>query len=288
MRYLVLIMVLALTLTSCSLKKVTTSMTAKIVSDGMIAVESEPDLWIAKESVVPMVKLLEVFNSGDPNNKYSNALMAKVYGNLAFGFFEPEMMRTGEKDSGVWRDRVVRYYTLGSDAGMRTCDKKFGKRIDGVKKAGKKDMSLLFWTAFDMGNLINLKKDDINLVANLPRVEAMIDRILELDANYAYGSALAFKATLLASRPTMMGGNPEGSKDIFEKAIAASNGKYLMTKVLYAEWYAIPQGNKTLAKNLLNEVIAGDTNAIPEQALANNLAKERAGLLLKTIGSGRL
>jgi hypothetical protein len=83
------------------------------------------------------------------------------------------------------------------------------------------------------------------------------------------------------SRPELLGGNPEKSKLNFEKGIAASDGKFLMARVNMAQYYAVQTQDLVLYKKLLEEVVAGDAAALPEQRLSNELAKERAKILLK-------
>lgn len=267
----------------------TVSMVARIASDGLSAMESEDDLWIAKESIVPLTKVMEVFDKGNPRNRRFSSLMAEVYGNVAFGFFEPRHMAAPDEEKGVWLQRMKKYYSRGYESGMDSLKKRFGKSVVGpiagfekaISRARRKDIRLLFWTAFNLINLINLSRDDIKSIADLPKASVMIDRVIELKRDFGCGSALAFKGALLASRPKMLGGNPEEAVKFFEEAINIKDGKYLMTKVMYAEWYAIPMGHKVFAKKLLNDVIGSDVSDFPEQALANNLAKERAGILLK-------
>lgn len=282
------ILLLCIIVSSCSIQKTVTTLTARVVTDGMKALETESDLWIADQSVVPMVKIIEVLKEGDPENREFLSLMPQVYGNIAFGFFEPKYL-AGAKEKDVWRQRIERYYRLGSESGMKGLSKRFGKGVDGsimdfekaVKKAKKQDLKVLFWTAFDLGNLVNLNRDDVASVANMPKVNMMIDRVLELDPQFGYGSALAFKAAMLASRPKMLGGDPDKASALFNEAIKMHDGKYLMTKVMYVEWLTIPQGDANLTRKLLTEVINAEPNILPEQALANQIAKERARILLK-------
>ena len=280
---------LTLLIQACGLQKTATNITAKIVTKGMSAVESENDLWIAHETILPLVKVLEVLNEGDPGNWRFLTVMAQVYGNVAFGFFEPRYMQARGEEKKIWLGRIDRYYKKGYECGLKALRKRLGAGIDGsvaefektVKKAGKNDKALLFWTAFDLGNYINLHKDDVSTIINVPKVEAMVSRVVELDPDFGYGAALAFKAAMLASRPKMLGGNPEAAKGMFEEAVSVDDGKYLMNKVMYAEWYANPRHENELSVTLLNEVIDTNPDIFPEQALANLLAKERAELLIK-------
>ncbi len=286
MKRCAIILVVMISITSCSMRRMATTMTAGIVGDGMKAVESEQDLWIAKQSIIPLVKVLEVLNEGDPGNPEFLGLMAKVYGNVAFGFFEPKYL--AGKDKEVWRGRVERFYQKGYQAGTVSLEDRFGKGVSGpvmdfesaISGAKEKDLSVLFWTAFDLGNWVNLYRGDVTKVALLPKVTAMVDRVVAVDPSFGFGSAKAFQAAMLASRPKMLGGNPEKARGIFEEAIAMTDGKYLMSKVMFAEWYAIPMKDAALKKRLLTEVIDADPMALPEQVLANKLAQERARLLL--------
>ena len=92
----------------------------QVTNTFMAAVEAESDLWIAEQSIVPMVKTLEVLNAGDPENQKFLSLMAKVYGNVAFGFFEPKYLKASGADKKIWRNRIERYYKLGYEAGMKS------------------------------------------------------------------------------------------------------------------------------------------------------------------------
>jgi len=75
-----------------------------------------------------------------------------------------------------------------------------------------------------------------------------------------------------------LGGKPEAGKMHFERAIALSDGKSLMPKVMLAERYARLTLNRTLHDRLVSEVIAADPHA-PDLTLMNVLAQEQARAL---------
>ncbi|MFT5929112.1 MAG: hypothetical protein ACI805_002241, partial [Candidatus Azotimanducaceae bacterium] len=58
-----------------------------------------------------------------------------------------------------------------------------------------------------------------------------------------------------------------------------SEGKFLMTKVIYAQNYARLVFDKALHDRLLNEVLAADPIA-PDMTLTNMVAREQAKALL--------
>ncbi len=289
-----------LLLSSCSLKKPATAVTADIATSGMAAVESEEDLYIAKESSLPLIKVVEVLSYGDTGNKKFQALLAKVYGNYAFGFGEIELLKCRSDthtspllkggSCSEWTERVKRFYMKGKESGIRSLSSgknniatmpmpEFQKYLN---KFDKKRMNALFWTAFDWGSYINMKRDDIIEAANLPRVEAMVDRVIDIDPEFNCGSANAYKGAMIAGNPLRNAGKPEAAKPYFEKAMASCGGNYLMNKVMYAEWYLKNINDGASFKAALKEVLEADASLLPSQRLANELAKERAGLLLNS------
>ena len=74
---------------------------------------------------------------------------------------------------------------------------------------------------------------------DLPKVEAMMDRVLELDDTFYYGGIHALMASNFVSRPEMFGGQPEQAKDHFNEAFEISESKYLLWYFLYAKYYAV-------------------------------------------------
>ena len=59
-------------------------------------------------------------------------------------------------------------------------------------------------------------------------------------------------------RPASLGGKPEEGKANFEKALALSQGRNQMVRVLYAQFYARLVFDQQLHDKLLNEVLAAD------------------------------
>ena len=79
----------------------------------------------------------------------------------------------------------------------------------------------------------------------------------------------------------MLGGKPELAKEHFEKSLALSERKSLITHVTYAEKYARITMNKELHDNLLQEVIDFPIEDAPEFTLSNQIAKRKAKALLE-------
>ena len=122
---------------------------------------------------------------------------------------------------------------------------------------------------------------DWSAVAELPWVEAALERMLELDETYDAGGVHAYLGILNVLRPPAAGGRPDVAKAHFERSIDLSAGMDLSAKVEYARRYARMVFDQELHDRLLREVIAAPAEA-PDRTLFNVLAKRDAALLLET------
>lgn len=299
-RILIAVVAVALVFSGCGVKKLATATIGKLATDGTTILESEQDLELARNSTPTLILTLEVLARGNPNDKKMLTLLARSYGQYAFGFLEEDILRYKDADKPAYQkayDRADIFYKRGRDYGLsalwqkKTLQKTLSLPQDAFErelgKFGKRQVPALFWTAFCWGNWINLHRDDVEIFAEIPRVEAMVKRVLKLNATYYYGSAHSFLGSLASSRPAMLGGNQKLAEDEFRAAIGV-NGDYLMTKVLFAQYYAVQYQDKALFDKLLNEVQVADVKALPEQRLANELAKRRAAILMEKGKTNRL
>ncbi|MBT3181552.1 MAG: hypothetical protein HN337_03470 [Deltaproteobacteria bacterium] len=290
----IILIVLSLSLIAtfgCSAKKIATDTIGKIATAGMASFENESDVEFARESAPALIKTMEVLRYGNKKNRDTLTLLAKAYGQYAFGFLEEDMLKykRGSKEYIKARERAELFYRRGKEHGIAALignsgmKKGFKGPFPEFKRAlqglGKKYVPALFWTAFNWANWLNLKADDPMAIVDLPRIEAVVNRVLELDGTFCYGSAHALIATILSSRPKMLGGNPELAGKEFNEAISIEPN-YLMTKVLYSQYYARRINDENLFETTLNEVITADLALLQSQMLANKLAKRRAQILL--------
>ena len=289
-RILLAVALLLVALPACGAKKMATNIIAEISTDGMVAVESEEDVAFARQAAPPLIKTLEVLRYGNIRDARALVLLSLSYGQYAFGFLEEDMLRhaPGSADYKAARTEADLFYRRGREYGIaalvaRGMDKGFAAPFPEFRKKlasfGKKDAPALFWTAFNWAGYLNLHLDDPAEIAELPRIEAMIDRVIELDPGFFYGSAHAFKGVFASMRPAMLGGKPEEARKHFERAMQIAPD-YLMTKVLFAQYYARQRQDAALFSSMLSEVLAADAAAMPNQRLANELAKRRAKILL--------
>ena len=107
--------------------------------------------------------------------------------------------------------------------------------------------------------------------------------VLEKDEAYFYASSHLALGSLYASRPKLLGGDPEKARAHFERCLEITKGKFFMAYVYYAVTYAVQVQSKELFSNLLHKVEEGSLDALPEQRLANAIAKQKAKNLMAKI-----
>ncbi len=277
MKKIIIISILVF-LSACSLKSLTVSTVGKVAQNGVGVMMSDPDVELSRQAAFPLIRQMEVFLQSKPDDKALLTLLSQSYGQYAFGFLEEDVLK--KVDGSV--ERTKTFYLKGKDYGLRSLGYKetpalnvFEKKI---KHLGKRELPEMYWTALSWAGFINYNRDDPLVFAELPYVQILVERVLEIDPKYENGSALALMGSLLSSKPKMLGGNPDKGKEFFENSIK-TEPRFLMNRIIFVQHYAMVVEDKNLFKEQLNLVL-NSTDAFKEQALANELAKRRAKLLL--------
>lgn len=279
--------------TSCSVIKIASDMTSGIFKAGSPVFEQDSDVETAEVSGLAMIKTLEVFNYQNPSNKNYLVLLTKSYATYAFGFLENRMLQYQYKDQEKYQmyfDRTRNFYKRGmnygkdmiarKDAGL---DKAIKQGVEAVRKRmrgyGKHGVEPVFWMAFNWGGYINVSKDDITIVADLPLVEVMMAQVVKVYPGFYFAAPHMFYGVYYASRPAMLGGNPAEAKKSFEEAAKLTKDTSLMVFALQAQYLAVQTMDRAMFNEMIDKVNAGSVEAVPEQRLANALAKQRAKFL---------
>jgi len=167
-------------------------------------------------------------------------------------------------------------------------NEKFKETLDGditafreaVKTFGKDDVPAIFWTAFSWGSYVNITRTDVAGLADLSKVQALIEFVAEKDPAFYHGGAYLFLGVIEGTTPRSLGGNPDKAKEYFEKCLAVNGGKFLMTQLYYARTYAVAIQDQPLFESLLKKVEDASPDIFPEARLANIIAKKKARKLL--------
>ncbi|MBI5605012.1 MAG: hypothetical protein HY879_16865 [Deltaproteobacteria bacterium] len=152
-----------------------------------------------------------------------------------------------------------------------------------LKDTEKSHVPLLFGVAGIWGTWIVQGPDSVEGMADLPKVEAIMDRVLQMDPGYYYGGPHLFKGILLSARPTQFGGDLKKAKAHFQQALTYSQGKFLMTSVYFARYYARQSLDRDLFISTLNQTLSIPADIEPDLTLMNTLAQQQAKRLLDQV-----
>lgn len=245
---------------------------------GLESFNEEGDLKLAEGALGSNLKLVEALIKGDPQNSKLLLMAAQGFNAYSLAFAE---------DDSIERARV--FYVRGRDYAMRVLlqnqkiREAFDKDLPAFQAAlatlTKDDVPAVFWTAFGWGSYINITRSDVGVVADLPKVLAMMEFVRQTDPTYFYGGPYLILGSIEGSVPQVLGGKPEKAKEYFERALTVNGGKFLLTYVYYAKMYAVPKQDQELFESLLKKVDDASLDILPEARLTNAIAKKKARLL---------
>lgn len=148
-----------------------------------------------------------------------------------------------------------------------------------LQDAGEDDVDALYSFATTWLGYIQANSDDWSQVASLPQVQAVLERVLQLDERHDHGGAHLYLGAIATLLPAAIGGKPEVARAHFERVLQISDGRHLMAKVEYARRYARLVFDKDLHHRLLTEVMATDIH-VEGLTLVNAMAQQQAQALL--------
>ncbi|HSX62454.1 MAG TPA: TRAP transporter TatT component family protein [Tahibacter sp.] len=241
------------------------------------AILNQDDPGTVRDGLPAYLLLLDALLEGDPKNVGTLLAAARLYGAYAGSFVtEPERAkRLANRAFGY-----ARRATCERNAALcGVIEQPFDAFSAQVANIGAKELDLVYGLASAWAGRIQQDSGDWNAIADLPKVQLLVERVLALDPNYAQGEPHMVLGVLHSLRPATLGGKPELGKAAFETAIAMSQGRNLMAKTLYARFYARLVFDQELHDRLLNEVLAAAPEA-PRLTLTNVLAQEQAKALL--------
>lgn len=246
------------------------------------AILNQPDPETVREAVPAYLVMIDTFIEGDPDNVKMLRAGASMYSAYAGMFVDqPERARLlagRAKDYGARALCAARSKTCGLAA------KPFLEFVPVLNGLTKDSVPLLFDYSVSWLVWIKFHSDDWAAVADLPKVQAVLAHVTQLDEGYRQGSAFRYLGILNTLRPPSLGGQPEIGRQHFERAIELSAGRDLGAKVDFAQFYARLVYNRELHDRLLQEVLAAPTEA-PDLTLPNTMAQEQAWKLLKSADS---
>lgn len=245
---------------------------APLFMESMSGIEAEGNWEQFKNGVPANLTLIDGLLAVRPSDE--NLLMAAIKGNAGYAFGVAETLylddKLQDKSTSPYKEQAIAHYTKAFEYGLRYLDAN-DLSFEDIKKAMKAkkgipgllenqlsgsqvDLEAILFAAQALGGLINLQRDNLQLVSLLPVVKGMFDWVCELEPGIAHGTCQIFYGTYEAGRPAMLGGNPEKGKEIFEKLIAENPNNWL-ARTAFLEYYSIPQYDEDVYNRQKKELL---------------------------------
>ena len=259
-------------------KKLTVGASAILLEEVARSSYKQSDLRMIREGMPAYLMLMDGMIEALPDNEELLIAAAQGYSSFASVFVEDQ-----DKEYAKLLFERGRQYALRSleIRGLKEpLQSSFDDFKEGLKGLGKKDVSYIFWGATCWANWIRLNLDSMEALAELPRVEWMMKRVLEIDEGFYYGGPHLFMGIWFASKPKIAGGDLKKAQGHFLKALDFGRGKFLMAYVYYANYYARQTLDKDLFLSTLQKALETPPDISPDLTLLNTVAQKKAKELL--------
>ncbi len=251
-----------------------------ILNESVIQTYRDADVETAKEAMPGSLVLLRGMCASQPDDRNLSGLTAQLYYSYGMGFVEDEDPARAQSlyAEGLRIGRAAllrRGWFARADAAVPLPDS------SAVAKMCRDDVPLMVWTLANWASWIGLNVQDPEAVAQLPRLQVYLDRVLALQPDYFFGLPHALAGAMLCFRPRLFGGNPDKGKGEFDEAFRISGGKLLIYQVYYARYYCRQVMNENEFNRALQQVLDAPPDLFPEYRLLNEVARIKARRLME-------
>jgi len=275
----------------CSVTRYVQNKAADVVAQSGTTFSSDDDPELVKSAAPFSLKLMEGLLAENPKHTGLLTATASGFTQYSYAFVQAEADEVEPQDftaAEKLRARARKLYLRAQRYGLRGLEVNhpgFATNVlinpkATVKTATKADVPLLYWTAASWASAISLSKDNPDLIAQIPSMEALIYRALELDESYGEGAIHSFLITYEMGRPGAGGDPVLRAREHFDRAVALSRTNSAAPFVTLAEAVTIQKQDGKEFESLLNQALAINPEAVPENRLLNTVMQDRARWLL--------
>lgn len=232
--------------------------TAKIMNEASFESETEKSWEMFRDGIPGNLKTMEGLLFVDKENEDLLSNLSKGY--AVYGLAVPDTLYVKDylqdSENTFNRDQAIYAYSKGLHYGLELLanrdidfddilrasqtkngiEELFDKEFD-VEKIG--DASLIFFMGQAWIGLVNLQRDNPTLISQLPVIKSVMDWVCLYKPDFYFGVCNVFYGAFEASRPVMLGGNPQKAKNYFVKALEKFP-ENLFNRVSYIQYYLIP------------------------------------------------
>ncbi len=243
---------------------------------------------LAKEGLAGQILLISALCEFTPQNATLLTLASQAY--ASFGLL------VEEEDPGYAEE----VYEVGKGYGLQALAYENHAFQEGLARGTKiaymadrlkkDDVPAAFWYGMNTGlglmlaldnRVVPLESDHPEKVAQMGDLAELFKKILELDDSYFFYAPRLFQGAYYMLIGPLIGGGSEPASREFSIAFKKTENRFLLTHVFYARYYLTNLPDKGRFQKTLTYVLNTQADVMPEAALANAIAKEKARWLLE-------
>ena len=277
-------LIASLVVCGCSIKRMAINSMADSLAGSSDVYASDEDPELVREALPFALKTIESLLAQVPQHQGLLVSAASGFTQYAYAFVwldAEEIENTDSVAAKQLRERARLLYLRARNYGLRALDvtepdfsERINQDLDAVlKKMKQSDVPALYWTAVSWAAAVSQAKGNMDLVADLPAVDAMIRRALELQENYDSGAIHEF---LISYESGRAGGSLEKAREHFARAMEINGGKKIAPLVSLAENISVQNQDRKEFLELLERALSFDVNSAEKNRLANLIAQKRA------------
>jgi predicted anti-sigma-YlaC factor YlaD len=251
---------------------------------------SDDDPELIRTAAPFSLKLIESLLQETPQHTGLLTAAAGGFTQYAYAFVQQDADELEPRDvdaAFALRARARGLYLRGRDYGLRALESRhpgfrsaLGDAPQGaVATLARADVPALYWTTVAWAASISLGKDSSAALADLPRVELLVMRLQQLDADFDHGALDTFLISYTMGRPGVRDPGA-AAREHFERAVRLSDGQRAGPYVALAENVCARRQDRAEFIATLHQALAIDPQAQPQWRLENRIMQHRARWLL--------
>jgi len=280
-------------LSGCSIKKLAVNKIGDSLANSGTTFSGDDDPDLIGDALPFSLKLMESLLAESPKHRGLLFAASSGFTQYTYIYVQQPAERIETEDfakSQELRARARRLYLRGRNYGLRGLEVKHPGLEHWLREnpkaavhavTAKTEVPLLYWTAVSWGLAISNAKDNPDLIADQPVVEALIDRALELDSDFDHGAIHGFLISYEPSRKGVPGDFADRCRKHFQQQVNLTGGQLASPYVALAEAVSIQKQNQDEFESLLKKALNVDSDARPEWRLSNVISQRRARWLLE-------
>jgi predicted anti-sigma-YlaC factor YlaD len=274
----------------CSVRQYAMSRVGDALAGGGDVFAAEDDPELARAAAPFSLKLMESMLAEIPAHAGLLTAAASGFAQYSYAFVQQDADEAEARDvlaAAALRERARRLYIRARDYALRALEARhpgFAAELERDPKRALARLSraavlALYWLTVASAAVVSLSKDSAHAIAELPRIDQLVQQLQAIDPEFGEGALQAFLISYEMARPGSRDADAR-ARQHFEHAVRLSQRQKAAPFVALAESLCVREQKKDEFTALLGEAIALEPARRPEWRLENLVMQRRARWLL--------